>query len=69
MADLNGAVVRATDLRAGAALVLAALAASGESKILGIRHIERGYDQLPEMLRGLGARISREKAAREEMLF
>lgn len=69
VADLNGAVVRATDLRAGAALVLAALAASGESKILGIRHIERGYDQLPETLRGLGARISREKAAREEMLF
>jgi len=56
---LKGAVVRATDLRAGAALVLAALAARGESQILGIKHIERGYDRLPEALRSLGARIFR----------
>lgn len=63
---LNGAVVRATDLRAGAALVLAALAAAGESEILEIKHIERGYDRFPETLAGMGARISREEAVREE---
>jgi len=60
--------VRATDLRAGAALVLAALAARGESQILGIKHIERGYDRLPEALRSLGARIFRVDGVEKEAI-
>lgn len=66
---LTGAEVRATDLRAGAALTLAALAAGGRSTILGISHIERGYDRLPEALSRLGAQISRRKGAPEEVLI
>lgn len=56
---LNGAFVRATDLRAGAALVLAGLAAHGETEIGELHHIDRGYDHLVEKLQGLGAEISR----------
>ena len=63
---LSGAAVRATDLRAGAALVLAALAAAGESEILEIKHIERGYDRLPEALASLGAQISRKDEVHKE---
>ncbi|HHW74046.1 MAG TPA: UDP-N-acetylglucosamine 1-carboxyvinyltransferase [Firmicutes bacterium] len=63
----KGAVVRATDLRAGAALVMAALAAAGNSEILEVKHIERGYDQLPETFAALGARITREEGARREL--
>lgn len=66
---LKGTALKATDLRAGAALVLAALAARGESEILGIRHIERGYDRLPEALRSLGARIVRVDGVRKEAVF
>jgi UDP-N-acetylglucosamine 1-carboxyvinyltransferase len=69
VAVLNGAAVTAADLRAGAALVLAALAAKGESKILEIHHIERGYERLPEALRSLGARIFRVEGVREEAVF
>ena len=69
VAVLNGAAVTAADLRAGAALVLAALAAKGESKILEIHHIERGYERLPEALRSLGARIFRVEGVREEAAF
>lgn len=56
---LNGARVRACDLRAGAALTVAALAAEGESLITDVRYIDRGYDKLEEMLKPLGAEISR----------
>ncbi len=56
---LQGAFVRATDLRAGAALVLAGLAARGETEIGELHHIDRGYDHLVEKLKGLGASISR----------
>lgn len=56
---LRGACVHATDVRAGAALVLAALAADGETTITGIEHIERGYEQLDLELRSLGADIHR----------
>ena len=49
---LNGAFVRATDLRAGAALVLAGLAAHGETEIGELHHIDRGYDHLVEKLQG-----------------
>ncbi|WP_298959144.1 UDP-N-acetylglucosamine 1-carboxyvinyltransferase [uncultured Campylobacter sp.] len=56
---LNGADVMATDLRASSALVLAALAASGESKIHRIYHLDRGYEKLEEKLSALGADIQR----------
>ena len=47
------------DLRAGATLVIAALAASGRSEILGIEHIDRGYENFEGKLSSLGARIER----------
>lgn len=53
----RGAVVRAADLRGGAALVLAALAARGQSRIYGLEHIHRGYDALTGKLRQLGGDI------------
>ena len=54
---LTGAPIQATDLRAGAALVIAALAAQGESRITGVSYIERGYEDIIEKLRALGADI------------
>jgi UDP-N-acetylglucosamine 1-carboxyvinyltransferase len=56
---LRGAEVFATDLRAGAALALAGLAASGVTQIFGIHHIERGYSAFVEKLNGIGADIVR----------
>lgn len=56
---LVGCQVMSTDLRAGAALVLAGLAAEGVTEISEIYHIERGYSQFVEKLRGVGADISR----------
>lgn len=56
---LTGTKVRATDLRAGAALILSALAARGETEISDIYHIERGYYRIDEKLRALGAEIAR----------
>ena len=57
---LHGADVAATDLRGGAAMVIAALGARGESRISQLAHMERGYDRLVEKLRGLGAGIDAE---------
>jgi len=57
--SLNAATVAATDLRAGAALVLAALTANGTSEIREVYHIERGYENLEGKLRGLGAEINK----------
>jgi hypothetical protein len=54
---LTGAPVQATDLRAGAALVIAALAAHGETEITGVHYIERGYEDIIAKLRALGADI------------
>jgi UDP-N-acetylglucosamine 1-carboxyvinyltransferase len=54
---LYGAPVEATDIRAGAALILAGLSASGETTVYGLEHVERGYEQLEEKLLGLGADI------------
>ena len=56
--NLVGNVVRATDLRCGAGLVIAALMAKGETTIYDVYHIYRGYDNIVEKLRGLGADIS-----------
>jgi UDP-N-acetylglucosamine 1-carboxyvinyltransferase len=56
---LTGCPVSATDLRAGAALTCAALAAEGVTEMVGVEHIERGYEDLVGKLRGLGACIQR----------
>jgi UDP-N-acetylglucosamine 1-carboxyvinyltransferase len=57
--QLHGGTVRATDLRASAALVIAALAAHGTTAILEIQHLDRGYEQLETKLQLLGANIQR----------
>ena len=56
---LMGCQVKATDLRAGAAMVLAGLVADGETQVGYIHHIDRGYDNLVVKLVGLGADICR----------
>lgn len=56
-APLRGTMLEAQDLRGGAALVLAALCAEGESTIFGVKHIDRGYDKLTRMLQSVGARL------------
>ncbi len=56
---LQGAPVMATDIRASAALVLAALVAEGETRISRIYHLDRGYEQLEQKLQKLGANIER----------
>ncbi len=58
---LKGATVMATDLRASASLVIAALAAEGTTQILRIYHLDRGYEKLEKKLSALGANIRREK--------
>ncbi len=55
---LSGAKVKATDLRAGAALVIAAIAAKGETEIENACHIFRGYEDIVEKLSSLGAKVS-----------
>jgi UDP-N-acetylglucosamine 1-carboxyvinyltransferase len=56
---LSGAPVSGTDLRASAALVVAALAAEGMTTISGLQYLDRGYDNIEAKLRGLGARVER----------
>ncbi|MDE2127064.1 MAG: UDP-N-acetylglucosamine 1-carboxyvinyltransferase [Armatimonadetes bacterium] len=56
---LTGAPVTCTDLRAGAALVVAALAAEGETEVSGLEHLDRGYEDFSLKLMGLGAEIHR----------
>jgi UDP-N-acetylglucosamine 1-carboxyvinyltransferase len=56
---LSGAAVKATDLRGGAALVTAGLACEGTTVISRIHHIDRGYDAIEDVLRGIGANIKR----------
>ena len=56
---LVGASVNAPDIRAGAALVVAGLVASGETVINNTHHIDRGYDDLVGKLAALGARVTR----------
>jgi UDP-N-acetylglucosamine 1-carboxyvinyltransferase len=63
VAKLSGAPVMASDLRAGAGLVVAGLAARGRTDVLRVYHIDRGYDKLEERLAALGASIRRAKEA------
>ncbi|MEH6986667.1 MULTISPECIES: UDP-N-acetylglucosamine 1-carboxyvinyltransferase [Bacillales] len=65
--QLQGAKVKASDLRAGAALVIAGLMAEGVTEVTGLEHIDRGYSHLVEKLNGLGATIWREEMSKEEM--
>lgn len=58
---LHEAVMEISDLRAGATLVVAALVAKGKSVLLGVEHIDRGYERFDEQLRQLGANIKRIK--------
>lgn len=58
-AHLEGAPVRATDLRSGAALIIAGLMATGTTKVINIYHIDRGYVDIEEKMRNLGADIQR----------
>jgi UDP-N-acetylglucosamine 1-carboxyvinyltransferase len=59
VSELTGAPLMATDLRASASLVLAGLVAKGETVIDRIYHIDRGYENIEEKFRGLGAQIKR----------
>ena len=58
-AELSGAPVRAPDIRAGAALVLAGLRAEGETVVYGAEHVDRGYEGFVDKLVGLGADVTR----------
>ncbi len=60
--ELIGAEVMATDLRASSALVIAALAAKGTTKIRRIYHLDRGYDRLEEKLSNIGAKVLRKRS-------
>ena len=56
---LSGAPVEAPDIRAGAALIVAGLAAQGETEIIGLEYVDRGYERLEETLSALGAQVQR----------
>jgi UDP-N-acetylglucosamine 1-carboxyvinyltransferase len=66
--QLEGARVKATDLRAGAALVIAGLMANGITEITGVEHIERGYEKITDKLNHLGAKVWREEMTEEEII-
>lgn len=57
--ELYGAPVSATDLRAGAALIIAGIAANGTTEIYNLNHIDRGYENIEQKFRNLGAKIER----------
>jgi UDP-N-acetylglucosamine 1-carboxyvinyltransferase len=65
--NLSGAPVMATDLRASASLVLAGLAAEGETVISRVYHIDRGYERIEEKLMKLGANIKRQSAGKDSL--
>lgn len=65
----TGASLTAPDLRAGAALVIAALAAEGHSSVDDIKYIERGYEDFPAKLQGLGARIEKVETEKDFRKF
>lgn len=62
---LYGAPVNATDLRAGAALIIAGTSASGKTEVFNLHHIDRGYENIEEKFRKLGAKIERVKYTEE----
>ncbi|MFO7942249.1 MAG: UDP-N-acetylglucosamine 1-carboxyvinyltransferase [Bacillota bacterium] len=64
--QLHGAPVQATNLRAGASLIVAGLAAQGETRVSGVEHVERGYEYLREKLRFLGADIERSSSESDD---
>ncbi|MEC3607979.1 UDP-N-acetylglucosamine 1-carboxyvinyltransferase [Bacillus glycinifermentans] len=64
---LQGAKVKASDLRAGACLVVAGLMAEGVTEITGLEHLDRGYSMLEEKLTNLGATVWREKLTDQEI--
>mmetsp|Transcript_70163 Transcript_70163/g.222456 ORF Transcript_70163/g.222456 Transcript_70163/m.222456 type:complete len:559 (-) Transcript_70163:67-1743(-) len=66
-APLWGTTVQATDLRAGAALVIAGMAAQGVTHVKGLNHIDRGYEMFDEKLRGLGADVRRVPLKTEDL--
>ncbi|RKQ31557.1 UDP-N-acetylglucosamine 1-carboxyvinyltransferase [Oceanobacillus halophilus] len=66
--QMNGAKVKATDLRAGAALIVAGLMANGITEITGVDHIDRGYENITDKLRSLGANIWREEMTEKEII-
>lgn len=57
--NLTGAPVYATDLRAGAALIIAGIIANGETHLYNLDHIDRGYENIEDKFRSLGAKIQR----------
>ncbi|MBI5827894.1 MAG: UDP-N-acetylglucosamine 1-carboxyvinyltransferase [Deltaproteobacteria bacterium] len=59
---LSGAPLMATDLRASASLILAGLVAEGRTEVSRIYHLDRGYERIEEKLKGLGAKIERQRA-------
>lgn len=65
--ELMGCDVKATDLRAGAALILAGLAAKGETRVHALQHIWRGYEQIEEKIASLGASLNLTEMAEEEV--
>ncbi|HEY1429329.1 MAG TPA: UDP-N-acetylglucosamine 1-carboxyvinyltransferase [Candidatus Tumulicola sp.] len=65
--QLSGAPVEAPDIRAGAGLVVAGLAAAGETEIIGLEYIDRGYERLEEMLSELGGQVQRSSGVRPLM--
>jgi UDP-N-acetylglucosamine 1-carboxyvinyltransferase len=64
---LNGAQVMATDLRASVSLVIAGLAAQGETVVSRVYHLDRGFERLEEKLSACGAEIRRLKGEPDEM--
>ncbi|MNP64190.1 UDP-N-acetylglucosamine 1-carboxyvinyltransferase [compost metagenome] len=66
---LYGATVEATDLRAGAALVIAGLAAQGKTVVEQVHHIDRGYDQIEKLFQSLGASVERQSPVSKQLDF
>jgi UDP-N-acetylglucosamine 1-carboxyvinyltransferase len=66
VAELSGATVMATDLRASAGLVIAGLVATGTTTIERIYHLDRGYDAMETKLRHVGAQIERQTESQTE---
>ncbi len=64
---LTGCAVRSTDLRAGAAMLIAGLAASGTTELFNLTHIDRGYENFEQKFKGLGADITRVNNVEEEI--